>query len=64
MTRKILIAVVLVLLIGGALVGVKASQVKKLTEMARSFAPPPTSILAPCASVQPPKSDLGYNEHS
>ena len=44
MIRKIAIAVFIVLLVAGALVTVKALQIKKLGEMGKSFAPPPESI--------------------
>jgi membrane fusion protein (multidrug efflux system) len=44
MTRKIVIAVLLVLGIAGVLVGVKALQIKKLTEVGKAYAPPPESV--------------------
>jgi len=44
MTRKIVIAVLLVLGIAGGLVGVKALQIKKLTEVGKAYAPPPESV--------------------
>jgi len=44
MTRKIVIAVLLVLVIAGGLVGVKALQIKKLTEVGKAYAPPPESV--------------------
>ena len=44
MTRKIVLAVFIVLLVAGGLVGVKALQIKKLVEMAGSFAPPPETV--------------------
>lgn len=51
MIRKIIIAVVLVLLIAGALSGIKALQIKTLAEAGKSFAPPPESVAV--ATVQP-----------
>ncbi|HLH53743.1 MAG TPA: efflux RND transporter periplasmic adaptor subunit [Verrucomicrobiae bacterium] len=44
MTRKILIAVAIVLVIAGGLVGIKALQVNKLTEFGKAYAPPPESV--------------------
>jgi membrane fusion protein (multidrug efflux system) len=44
MTRKIIIAVVIVLLIGGGLAGIKALQIKKLMQAGAAFAPPPESV--------------------
>src|SRR5579872_2518632 len=44
MTRKIVIAVFVVLAIAGGLVGIKALQVNKLAEMGKTFAPPPESV--------------------
>ena len=44
MTRKIVVAIVLVLLIAGGLAGIKALQINKLTEMSKTFAPPPESV--------------------
>lgn len=44
MIRKIIIAVVLVLIIAGALAGVKALQIKTRVEAGKSFAPPPESV--------------------
>jgi membrane fusion protein (multidrug efflux system) len=44
MTRKIVVAVLLVLGIAGGLVGVKALQIKKLTEVGKAYAPPPESV--------------------
>jgi membrane fusion protein, multidrug efflux system len=44
MIRKIVIAVVIVLVIAGALVGIKALQVNKLAEMGKTFAQPPESV--------------------
>src|SRR5207245_1092774 len=44
MTRKIVIAVLLVVGIAGGLVGVKALQIRKLTEVGKSYAPPPESV--------------------
>jgi membrane fusion protein (multidrug efflux system) len=46
MTRKIVVAVVIVLLIAGGLVGIKALQINKLAEVGKSFAPPPESVSA------------------
>ena len=42
--RKIVIAVVIVLIIAGGLAGIKALQVKKLMEMGKTYAPPPESV--------------------
>ena len=44
MTRKIVLAVVIVLLITGGLVGIKALQVNKLMQAGKSFAVPPESV--------------------
>jgi membrane fusion protein (multidrug efflux system) len=44
MTRKIVIAVLLVLGIAGGLVGVKALQIRKLSEVGKAYAPPPESV--------------------
>ena len=44
MTRKVIIAVILVLLIAGGLVAIKALQVNKLVEVGKTFAPPPESV--------------------
>jgi membrane fusion protein (multidrug efflux system) len=44
MTRKLIIAVVIVLLIGGGLAGIKALQIKKLMQAGAAFAPPPESV--------------------
>jgi membrane fusion protein, multidrug efflux system len=44
MTRKIVLAVVIVLLITGGLVGIKALQVNKLMQAGKSFALPPESV--------------------
>jgi membrane fusion protein (multidrug efflux system) len=44
MTRKITIALFIVLLVAGGLAGVKMLQIKKLGAMAGSFAPPPESV--------------------
>jgi membrane fusion protein (multidrug efflux system) len=44
MTRKIAIAVFIVLLIGGGLAGIKALQVNKLAEAGKNYAPPPESV--------------------
>jgi membrane fusion protein (multidrug efflux system) len=44
MIRKIIIAVVVVLLIAGTLAGIKALQVKTLLEAGKAFAPPPESV--------------------
>jgi membrane fusion protein, multidrug efflux system len=44
MIRKFILAVVIVLLIAGALVGIKALQIKKLASMAGAFAPPPEAV--------------------
>jgi membrane fusion protein (multidrug efflux system) len=44
MTRKIVFAVLIVLGIAGGLVGVKALQVRKLTEVGKAYAPPPESV--------------------
>ena len=46
MARKIGIAVVIVLLIFGALAGVKVMQVRKLMDVGKSYAPPPESVSA------------------
>jgi membrane fusion protein, multidrug efflux system len=44
MMRKIIAAVALVLLVAGALVGIKALQIKTLAAAAKSFAPPPEAV--------------------
>ncbi len=44
MIRKIILAVVVVLIIAGALAGIKALQIKTLVEAGKSFAPPPESV--------------------
>lgn len=44
MTRKIVLAVVIVLLIGGALVGIKALQIKTLMKAGAAYVPPPESV--------------------
>lgn len=44
MTRKIIIAVVIVLLIGGGLAGIKAFQIRTLMQAGAAFAPPPESV--------------------
>lgn len=44
MTRKIVIAVFIVLMIAGSLVGIKALQVNKLKEVGKTYAPPPESV--------------------
>ncbi|HTL19035.1 MAG TPA: efflux RND transporter periplasmic adaptor subunit [Patescibacteria group bacterium] len=44
MTRKVIIAVILVLLIAGGLVAIKALQVNKSVEVGKTFAPPPESV--------------------
>jgi membrane fusion protein (multidrug efflux system) len=53
MIRKIVIAVVIVLVIAGALGGIKALQIKTLVEAGKSFAPPPESVAV--ATVQQDK---------
>jgi membrane fusion protein, multidrug efflux system len=52
MIRKISIAVFIVLLVLGALAGVKALQIKKLTTDGKSFAPPPESVSSAVASEE------------
>jgi membrane fusion protein (multidrug efflux system) len=44
MTRKISLAVLLVLLVVGALAGVKTLQIRKLMASGKNFAPPPESV--------------------
>ena len=44
MTRKIVLAVVIVLLIGGGLAGIKTWQVRTLMKVGASYAPPPESV--------------------
>jgi membrane fusion protein, multidrug efflux system len=44
MMRKIIAAVALVLLVAGALVGIKALQIKTLAAAAKGFAPPPEAV--------------------
>jgi membrane fusion protein (multidrug efflux system) len=44
MTRKIVVAVLIVLGIAAGLVGVKALQIKKLAEVGKAYAPPPESV--------------------
>lgn len=44
MARKIAVSVLIVLVIVGALAGVKALQIRKLTEFGKSYAPPPESV--------------------
>lgn len=44
MTRKIIIAGVIVLLIGGGLAGIKAFQIRTLMQAGAAFAPPPESV--------------------
>jgi len=44
MARKIAFSVLIVLIVVGALAGVKALQIRKLTEMGKSYAPPPESV--------------------
>jgi membrane fusion protein (multidrug efflux system) len=44
MTKKIVIAVVIVLLIGGGLAGIKALQIKALMQAGAAFTPPPESV--------------------
>ena len=44
MTRKIILAIGVVLLIAGALVGIKALQIKRLAEAGKAFAQPPESV--------------------
>jgi membrane fusion protein, multidrug efflux system len=46
MTRKILIAVCVVLLVVGALAGVKTLQIRKLMAGGKNYAPPPESVSA------------------
>ena len=53
MIRKIVIAVVIVLVIAGALGGIKALQIKTLVAAGKSFAPPPESVAV--ATVQQDK---------
>ena len=49
MTRKILLAVFIVLLVVGALAGVKTLQIRKLIAGGKSFTPPPESVSAAVA---------------
>lgn len=44
MTRKIVMAVLIVLLIGGGLAGIKAWQIKTLMQAGAAYAPPPESV--------------------
>jgi len=44
MTRKIVLAVVIVLLLTGGLVGIKALQINKLVQAGKTFAQPPESV--------------------
>jgi membrane fusion protein (multidrug efflux system) len=44
MTRKIVVAVFIVLVIAGSLVGIKALQVNKLMAVGKTYAPPPESV--------------------
>ena len=44
MIRKLVLAVVIVLLIGGGLAGIKALQIKALMKAGAAFAPPPESV--------------------
>ncbi|MGH7967946.1 MAG: efflux RND transporter periplasmic adaptor subunit, partial [Limisphaerales bacterium] len=44
MARKIAFSVLIVLVIVGGLAAVKALQIRKLTEMGKSYAPPPESV--------------------
>ncbi len=49
MTRKILLAVFIVLLVAGALAGVKGLQIKKLVDSGKDFSPPPECIASAVA---------------
>jgi membrane fusion protein, multidrug efflux system len=53
MIRKILFAIVIVVLVLGGLAGVKALQIKKLIDSGKDYAPPPESVSS--AVVQPQK---------
>ena len=44
MIRKIILAVVIVLVVAGGLVGIKALQIAKLAEIGKTYAPPPESV--------------------